>query len=285
MEQRHLLKKKPSEINLSPLNRIAMSDEDWEEFSRGVTLFNEGKFWNAHEAWEEVWRRHQEDERLFFQGIIQLAAAYHHLCLKKSFRSLVNNFAKSYEIIKIFRPEYLGIAIEPVLLAIEAGRKEAETLGPDHFDRFNQALVLKLQFQKPPDPDLQVGICGLLESEEFLEGAKMFNEHYFWEAHELWDRLRQNNEGDTRMFAEGFTQMACAYHFIERRKYANAVYLIEKAVEKLKSFEKQACEYPLSQLIDCMKVTCGEILERGDGTQRDVCVPVVPVPVKNSTGR
>ena len=44
----------------------------------GVELFNAQKFWHAHEAWEELWLHASGDEKIFLQGLIQLAAAYHH---------------------------------------------------------------------------------------------------------------------------------------------------------------------------------------------------------------
>ncbi|HEV7764904.1 MAG TPA: DUF309 domain-containing protein [Thermoanaerobaculia bacterium] len=46
---------------------------------RGVTLFNAHSFWHAHEAWEEIWLTVTGDEKMFLQGMIQLAAAYHHV--------------------------------------------------------------------------------------------------------------------------------------------------------------------------------------------------------------
>ncbi len=44
-----------------------------------MELFNRGRFWHAHEAWEVVWLAERGEEREFLQGLIQLAAAYHHL--------------------------------------------------------------------------------------------------------------------------------------------------------------------------------------------------------------
>lgn len=48
-------------------------------FARGVALFNQHEFWLAHEAWEEIWLTATGDDKLFLQGLIQLAAAYHHI--------------------------------------------------------------------------------------------------------------------------------------------------------------------------------------------------------------
>jgi len=40
--------------------------------------FNAGEFFEAHEAWEELWLRALKPEKTFLQGIIQIAAAFHH---------------------------------------------------------------------------------------------------------------------------------------------------------------------------------------------------------------
>jgi predicted metal-dependent hydrolase len=46
-----------------------------EFFEEGIDLFNQGKFFECHEAWEEVWKRSDGDAKLFYQGIIQAAVA------------------------------------------------------------------------------------------------------------------------------------------------------------------------------------------------------------------
>src|SRR6267378_852486 len=134
-------KKKPEEIDRTRLRGIMMSPEDWEEFDHGVKLFNSGKFWNSHEAWEQVWIRHSEDERLFFQGIIQLAAAYHQLVVKKNYQGLINNFDKAYQKLVVFQPEYLGVRVAPLLKFIEQGKKEAERVGAQGLQHFNFNLI------------------------------------------------------------------------------------------------------------------------------------------------
>jgi uncharacterized protein len=49
-----------------------------EEFRRGIALFNLGKFFEAHEVWEESWLTALEPDKSFLQGLIQVAAALHH---------------------------------------------------------------------------------------------------------------------------------------------------------------------------------------------------------------
>ena len=49
-----------------------------EAYLRGAALFNAGKFFECHEAWEEIWLRAKGEEREFLHAMIQAAAALHH---------------------------------------------------------------------------------------------------------------------------------------------------------------------------------------------------------------
>jgi predicted metal-dependent hydrolase len=44
----------------------------------GVDLFNGGRFFEAHEAWEEVWRSTTPEPKQLLQGLIQIAVAMVH---------------------------------------------------------------------------------------------------------------------------------------------------------------------------------------------------------------
>src|SRR5688572_7794939 len=45
----------------------------------GIELYNTGHYWNAHEAWEEVWLEAPNELRAFYQGLIQVTAAFVHV--------------------------------------------------------------------------------------------------------------------------------------------------------------------------------------------------------------
>ena len=52
-------------------------------FLRGVQLHHDGAFWDAHEAWESLWREPRgEETRLLLQGLIQVTAAFHKLVVQ-----------------------------------------------------------------------------------------------------------------------------------------------------------------------------------------------------------
>ncbi len=44
----------------------------------GARLFNVGRFFDSHEAWEQAWHGAPDEERDFFQGLIHAAAACLH---------------------------------------------------------------------------------------------------------------------------------------------------------------------------------------------------------------
>lgn len=50
-----------------------------ERLTPGRAAFDRGAFFEAHELWEEVWRELSGEERTAVQGLIQIAAALHHL--------------------------------------------------------------------------------------------------------------------------------------------------------------------------------------------------------------
>ncbi len=51
---------------------------DFAPLAAGIALFNQGAFFEAHEALEDVWRAAPQPEKKFLQGLIQVAVALHH---------------------------------------------------------------------------------------------------------------------------------------------------------------------------------------------------------------
>ena len=86
---------------------------------KGVELFNAEAFWHAHEAWEEIWLKATGDEKLFLQGLIQLAAAYHHV-KRGTVRGAIRLFDAALAKLDPFPPGYGNIDRAD---AVEAARR------------------------------------------------------------------------------------------------------------------------------------------------------------------
>jgi uncharacterized protein len=53
-----------------------MEAQDDPRFLKGIEEFNQQLFFECHETLEEIWLEDHGDDRLFYQGIIQIAAGY-----------------------------------------------------------------------------------------------------------------------------------------------------------------------------------------------------------------
>ena len=89
-----------------------------ELFKKGLDSFKEHQFYDAHEYWEDLWSDYRLVDAKFVQGLIQLAVGYFHISNnnKNGARGLLNKcIPKLIE----YRPEYRGIDIENILVAID----------------------------------------------------------------------------------------------------------------------------------------------------------------------
>ncbi|MBF8247350.1 MAG: hypothetical protein HW374_150 [Bacteroidetes bacterium] len=105
-------KKRVAEVDASTLREFELTVDQRRIFAEGVELFNRGKFWEAHEAWEHIWREREEESRIFFQGIIQAAAAFHLVFENPRPAGARNNCEKALAILEVFPVRFLGIDVD-----------------------------------------------------------------------------------------------------------------------------------------------------------------------------
>lgn len=55
------------------------SDKMSELFKRGLDEYDKGDYFEAHEAWEDLWSDYNFPDRKFVQGLIQLSVSFVHL--------------------------------------------------------------------------------------------------------------------------------------------------------------------------------------------------------------
>jgi predicted metal-dependent hydrolase len=98
-----------------------------EQFRAGIQLFNEGHYWHAHEAWEDVWKAEDDAQsRLFYKGIIQTAAALVHW-QRGNPRGLTLNWRKARAKLQQLPPRFNDLDLENLIKAMdmfETGRGE-----------------------------------------------------------------------------------------------------------------------------------------------------------------
>jgi hypothetical protein len=77
-------------------------------FREGLDHFNAREFWDAHESWETIWLEAESDVHQFLQGLIQLAAAYHHV-KRGTFPGGLRLFDAALEKLAGFPKQWCGI--------------------------------------------------------------------------------------------------------------------------------------------------------------------------------
>lgn len=79
-------------------------------FSEGIRLFNQANFFEAHEVWEEEWKKAAGVEKLFYQGLIQAAAALLHV-QRGNYAGAISVFLKSRSKLDQFPALWMGIEL------------------------------------------------------------------------------------------------------------------------------------------------------------------------------
>jgi predicted metal-dependent hydrolase len=101
-----------------------MNFELGEALRHGGRLFNAGKYYEAHEAWEDVWRPMHGAERDFFRGLIQLAVA-----MKKAREANPAGVARLLErvdgLLEPYEPVHREVDVAGVRTTVAALRREA----------------------------------------------------------------------------------------------------------------------------------------------------------------
>ncbi|MFQ5651505.1 MAG: DUF309 domain-containing protein [bacterium] len=138
------IEKRRRETDLSGLCAPELSPQDREDLERGVVLFNRGQYWDSHEAWERVWQRHPENSRIFFQGLIQVAAGLHQL-QRGILHGCDKHFRNALWKLRPFQPDCLGLDVAGLVRAVEKLLERALSLGADNLGEIAPTLFPTLK--------------------------------------------------------------------------------------------------------------------------------------------
>jgi len=123
---------------------------DPEALARGIAEFNDWRFYDCHETLEDVWREvgsKGDDATLadFYQGIIKIAAGFHHL-LRDNHKGAVNLLSDAFRLLDRFRPECLGVNVERLLGDTRPCLDSISELGPERLAQFDRSLIPTIHF-------------------------------------------------------------------------------------------------------------------------------------------
>jgi predicted metal-dependent hydrolase len=114
---------------------------------QAIHEFNEGLFFQSHETLEDVWIVSPWPVRNFFQGIIQVAAAFVHL-ERNEYPGTHHLLTEGMLKLESFSPRYLGVDVERLLADARRARDEVLALGEERLHLFDRRLVPRIEFNE-----------------------------------------------------------------------------------------------------------------------------------------
>ena len=85
-----------------------------DSFMQAVEEFNKGKFYQCHDSLEAIWVDSPEIDKRFYQGILQIAVACHHLS-NLNLRGAIILLGESIQRLRDYLPEYKQIDLSQLL--------------------------------------------------------------------------------------------------------------------------------------------------------------------------
>ncbi|MDQ3875726.1 MAG: DUF309 domain-containing protein [Actinomycetota bacterium] len=102
--------------------REAPPDPSGEGLERGLRLIGEGKYFEAHEVLEDVWRAAEAAERDFFQGLVHVAVAWYQ-ARRGNRVGCERQLEKAVRRLAPFAPEHRGVDLTALLARLAAARE------------------------------------------------------------------------------------------------------------------------------------------------------------------
>src|SRR6185295_7465756 len=106
-----------------------MEINDDPRFLKGIEEFNQQLFFECHETLEEIWLEDHGEDRKFYQGLIQVAAGYFKLQQGVPAGAL-KLWRMGIEKLESYRPVWLGIDVDSLIIAVENSLKDLERSQP-----------------------------------------------------------------------------------------------------------------------------------------------------------
>jgi predicted metal-dependent hydrolase len=68
------------------------------------------------------------------------------------------------------------------------------------------------------------------------EGIRLFNDAYFFEAHEVLEDVWKRERGEPRLFLQGLIQISAAYHHYQNGNLVGAATLLQRGADKIRKY-------------------------------------------------
>ena len=110
-----------------------------ESFQLGIQQFNQRKFYECHDTLEAIWIEAPEMDKRFYQGILQVAVACHHLS-NLNLRGAIILLGEGVRRLSDYQPDYYRVDVTQLLEESISLLQTLQQLDPDRLDEFVKQL-------------------------------------------------------------------------------------------------------------------------------------------------
>lgn len=133
----------------------------------GLRLFNQRKYFEAHEALEDAWREETGPIRELYRGILQVAVTYLHIT-RGNYEGAVKVYGRSLKWLKDWPDICRGIGVEQFRKDAEKVMNQVVMLGRDGIQNFNPALFHEIKWNEQ-----RLWICDRCGTEMYEKNCKV----------------------------------------------------------------------------------------------------------------
>ena len=126
-----------------------------ESFSQGIQQFNQRQFYECHDTLEAIWIEAPEMDKRFYQGILQVAVACHHLS-NQNLRGAMILLGEGIRRLSDYQPDYQNIDVTMLLEDSMSLLQTLQQIAPDRIDDLIQQL-----FSENQNSDRRMTSCQL----------------------------------------------------------------------------------------------------------------------------
>jgi len=130
----------------------------------GIAQFNSGEFYACHDTLEALWIESPEDDRKFYQGILQVAVGLYHLG-NQNWRGAVILMGEGLNRLRTYPSDYAHLELEAFLMDVSELLTLLQTLGPEKGGQ--------LHLETGPEPIVPSGHEGV-RSQPYLRKCATF---------------------------------------------------------------------------------------------------------------
>jgi len=113
----------------------------------GIRLFNEGRYFEAHEALEIAWLEERGRIRELYRGILQVGVAYLHIT-RGNYDGAIKVYNRSIQWLKEWPDVCRGVHVEELRRDSKAAFQELMRLGKRQVGEFNQAWMKPVRWEE-----------------------------------------------------------------------------------------------------------------------------------------